>query len=112
MLVIVVENAPDRLRGRLACWLLQVRAGVYVGDVSKRVREMLWAQVEGAIGSGNAVAAWSANNESGFDLATVGANRRIPVDFDGLMLVSFGPEVVAAEQAAPPVPSGFGRRKA
>ena len=33
MLVIVVENAPPRLRGRLAVWLLEVRAGVYVGDV-------------------------------------------------------------------------------
>ena len=99
MLVIVVENAPDRLRGRLACWLLQVRAGVYVGDVSKRVREMLWTQVEGAIGSGNAVAAWSSNNESGFELVTVGPNRRVPVEFDGLTLVTFGPEVVAAELA-------------
>jgi len=101
MLVIVVENAPDRLRGRLACWLLQVRAGIYVGDVSRRVREMLWAQVEGAIGRGNAVAAWTAGNESGFELATVGANRRVPVEFDGLTLVSFGPDVVAAELAAP-----------
>ncbi|WP_242393184.1 type I-E CRISPR-associated endoribonuclease Cas2e [Anaeromyxobacter oryzisoli] len=110
MLVIVVENAPDRLRGRLACWLLQVRAGVYVGDVSKRVREMLWAQVEGGIEGGNAIAAWSAPNESGFELATFGPNRRVPVDLDGLTLVSFGPEVVAAEQAPKP-PSGFGLRK-
>ena len=99
MLVIVVENAPDRLRGRLACWLLQVRAGVYVGDVSRRVREMLWEQVEGGIADGNAIAAWSSQNESGFELATLGPNRRVPVDFDGLTLVSFGPDVVAAEQA-------------
>ena len=46
MLVIVVENVPPRLRGRLALWLLEVRAGVYVGDLSKRVREMIWFQVE------------------------------------------------------------------
>lgn len=111
MLVIVVENGPDRLRGRLACWLLQVRAGVYVGDVSKRVREMLWDQVQSAIGSGNAIAAWTAANESGFELATAGPNRRVPVDFDGLKLVSFGPEAVAAELAPPAVPSGFGPRK-
>jgi CRISPR-associated protein Cas2 len=32
MLVIVVENVLPRLRGRLALWLLEVRAGVYVGD--------------------------------------------------------------------------------
>jgi CRISPR-associated protein Cas2 len=106
MLVIVVENAPDRLRGRLACWLLQVRAGVYVGDVSRRVREMLWAQVEAGLEQGNAVGAWSASNESGFELATLGPNRRIPVDLDGLQLVAFGPEVPAAEAGCSAVRSG------
>ena len=74
-----------------------MRAGVYVGDVSRRVREMLWAQVESAIGDGNALMAWTSNNESGFELATAGPNRRIPVEFDGLTLVSFTPGVVKAE---------------
>jgi CRISPR-associated protein Cas2 len=92
MMVIVVENAAPRLRGRLACWLLEVRAGVYVGDVSKRVREMLWEQVISGLELSNAVMAWSSNNESGFDLATAGQNRRVPVDFDGLTLVSFKPD--------------------
>ena len=42
MLVVVTENVPPRLRGRLAIWLLEVRAGVYVGDVSAKIREMIW----------------------------------------------------------------------
>jgi CRISPR-associated protein Cas2 len=92
MLVTVVENAPPRLRGRLAIWLLEVRAGVYVGKVSKRVREMIWEQIEKGIGDGNAVMAWSTNSESGFDFMTLGANRRIPVEMDGIKLVSFLPE--------------------
>ena len=92
MLVTVVENAPPRLRGRLAIWLLEVRAGVYVGKVSKRVREMIWEQIEMGIGDGNAVMAWSTNTESGFDFMTLGANRRIPVEMDGIKLVSFLPE--------------------
>ncbi|WP_434006352.1 type I-E CRISPR-associated endoribonuclease Cas2e, partial [Escherichia coli] len=33
MLLVVTENVPPRLRGRLAIWLLEVRAGLYVGDV-------------------------------------------------------------------------------
>ncbi len=45
MLVIVLENAPPRLRGRLAVWLLEVRAGVYVGHYSQRVREHIWDHV-------------------------------------------------------------------
>ena len=52
MMVIVVETAPPRLRGRLAVWLLEIRAGVYVGDYSRRVRAMIWAQVEAAIRRG------------------------------------------------------------
>jgi CRISPR-associated protein Cas2 len=99
MLVIVVENAPPRLRGRLALWLLEVRAGVYLGKVSRRVREMVWDSVEKGIGEGNAVMAWSTNTESAFDFLTIGANRRIPVEMDGIKLVSFLPEEAKEENA-------------
>mgnify|MGYP000902538583 CR=1 FL=1 len=91
MLVIVVENAPPRLRGRLGLWLVEVRAGVYVGDVSRRVREMIWNNLEKGVEEGNAVMAWTSNNESGFDFQTLGQNRRIPVEMDGIKLVSFMP---------------------
>ncbi|RJQ20031.1 MAG: type I-E CRISPR-associated endoribonuclease Cas2 [Nitrospiraceae bacterium] len=97
MLVIVVENAPPRLRGRLAVWLLEVRAGVYVGNVNRRIREMIWSQVEKGIEDGNAVMAWNTNTESGFDFMTLGANRRIPVEMDGIKLVSFLPEKAQGE---------------
>jgi CRISPR-associated protein Cas2 len=92
MLVIVVENAPPRLRGRLAIWLLEVRAGVYVGDLSRRIREMIWETVIKGIETGNAVMVWSTNTESGFDFLTCGKNRREPVEMDGIKLVSFLPE--------------------
>jgi len=91
MLVIVVENVPARLRGRLAVWLLEIRAGVYVGKVNRRVREMIWNQVATGLGDGNAVIAWSTNAESGFDFETLGTNRRIPVELDGVKLISFLP---------------------
>lgn len=92
MLVVVTENVPPRLRGRLAIWLLQIRAGVYVGDVSRRVREMIWQQCSELYDEGNVVMAWATNTESGFDFQTLGKNRRMPVDLDGLRLVSFFPE--------------------
>ncbi|WP_341501780.1 type I-E CRISPR-associated endoribonuclease Cas2e [Gallaecimonas sp. GXIMD4217] len=92
MLVVVTENVPPRLRGRLAIWLLEIRAGVYVGDVSRRVREMLWEQIEALAEEGNVAMAWAANNESGFDFQTFGSNRREPVDLDGLRLVRFLPQ--------------------
>jgi CRISPR-associated protein Cas2 len=97
MLVIVVESAPPRLRGRLGLWLIEVRAGVYVGKVSRRVREMIWQNIEKGIDNGNAVMAWQTNTESGFDFLTLGANRRTPVEMDGIKLVSFLSEQTLAQ---------------
>ena len=91
MLVVVTENVPPGLRGRVAIWLLQIRAGVYVGDVSQRVREMIWQQCTELSDEGSVVMAWATNTESGFDFQTIGKNRRIPVEMDGLRLVSFLP---------------------
>ncbi|MBP8929907.1 MAG: type I-E CRISPR-associated endoribonuclease Cas2 [Paracoccus sp.] len=92
MMVIVVSNAPPRLRGRLGAWLLEIRAGVFVGDYSTRTRERIWTQVEAYIEGGDAVLVWRAPTDQGFAFKTIGRNRRMPVDFDGLTLVQFRPE--------------------
>ena len=94
MIVVVTEAVPPRLRGRLAVWLLEVRAGVYIGNVSRRIREMIWDQVNDLAESGNVVMCWSTNTESGFDFITYGENRREPVELDGLRLVRFLPELI------------------
>lgn len=91
MLMVVTETVPHRLRGRLAVWLLEVRAGVYIGDVSRRIREMIWFQVNELAEDGNVVMAWATNTESGFDFQNYGKNRREPIDLDGLRLVKFKP---------------------
>jgi CRISPR-associated protein Cas2 len=39
--------------------------------------------------------AWTTNTESGFDFETLGTNRRIIVEMDGIKLVSFLPETAA-----------------
>lgn len=92
MMVIVVENGPPRLRGRLSLWLAEVRAGVYVGSYSARTRERIWEEVVQLLGDGSAVIAWAAPTDSGFAFETVGPNRREAIDFDGLTLVRFGGE--------------------
>lgn len=109
MMVIVVENAPPRLRGRLAVWLLEVRAGVYVGNYSRRVREMIWDQVLAYIADGNAVIAWAAPNDAGFEFDTCGRNRRVPADLDGFRLVQFTAEA-ALPQTPGPLAQGSSRR--
>ena len=91
MVVVVTENVPPRLRGRLAIWLLEVRAGVYVGDTSKRIREMIWQQITQLAGCGNVVMPWATNTESGFLFETGGENRSITVVLDRVRLGSFLP---------------------
>ncbi|MEX2445556.1 MAG: type I-E CRISPR-associated endoribonuclease Cas2e [Alkalispirochaeta sp.] len=89
MVVVITENVRPRLRGRLAVYMLEVRAGVYLAKIGARVREMIWETVNEELGDGNAVMAWSTSTESGYDFLTAGANRREPIDYDGLKLVQF-----------------------
>lgn len=89
MLVIVLENAPPRLRGRLSLWLTEIRAGTFVGAYGRRHRERIWSDVKAMIGSGSAVMAWSAPTESGFSFDGIGQDRRDCVLVDGFALVNF-----------------------
>jgi CRISPR-associated protein Cas2 len=85
--VLVVRRAKPSLRGRLTRWFLEVQAGVYVGSVSNRVREVVWEDVVSKLGAGEAVMVWTARTEQGFRLITAGDSRREVVDFDGLALI-------------------------
>ncbi len=90
-MVIVVENAPPRLRGRLTLWLSEIRSGTYVGVYSTRVRDRIWAETCSMIGEGSACMVWNAPTDSGFNFVATGSNRREPIDYDGLTLVRFKP---------------------
>jgi len=100
MMVIVVENAPPRLRGRLSLWLAELRAGVYVGVYNRGIRERIWDEVKLMIGDGSAVISWASSTDSGFMFDAVGANRRESIDFDGLTLVKFKPVPIVADAPA------------
>ena len=54
---------------------------------------MIWEQLENGFEEGNVVMAWATNTESGYEFQTLGPNRREPVEWDGLRLVSFLPVV-------------------
>ena len=87
-------------------WLSEVRAGVYVGDYSRKVRDMLWETVREGVGEGNAVMVWSSStSETGFCFETLGVNRRIPREMDGVTLVSFLPPLAAQKDKNGHMPS-------
>ena len=92
MVVLVVESATPALRGKLTRWFLEVHPGVFVGRVSRRVRDLLWEDVQKATRRrGSAVLAYPAPNEQGYAFETVGDPTRLQVDFDGLVLMRRSP---------------------
>ncbi len=87
MMVLLLERTSLALRGELTRWLLEVRAGVFVGRVSAQVRDLLWERVCGQRGHRAAMLIYQTNTEQGFVIRTVGETSRQVVDFDGLQLV-------------------------
>nr|CAH18543.1 hypothetical protein [Streptoalloteichus tenebrarius] len=78
--------APEGLRGHLTRWMVEVNAGVFVGNPSRRVRDRLWDLLASRIGEGQAVLVEPSDNEQGWAVRTAGRDRWYPVDFDGLVL--------------------------
>jgi CRISPR-associated protein Cas2 len=87
MIVLVLERVPTSLRGELTRWLLELRAGVFVGTVSALVRDRLWELACEKMGGGAGILVHSASNEQGFAIRFWGATTRTIEDFDGLTLV-------------------------
>ena len=87
MVLFVVENVPPGLRGELTQWLLEVKAGVLVGNISASIRDLLWEKLRKQAGSGAALMLCSADTEQGFRMEMFGDPRRSIVDFEGISLI-------------------------
>lgn len=81
-----MTNCPPKLRGDLSKWLCEINTGVYVGNVSSRVRDALWDRVCKNLKSGQATLVFTAPGEQKMDFRTHNAAWE-PVDFDGIKLM-------------------------
>jgi len=86
--VVVLVAAPDGLRGHLTRWMIEVSAGVFVGNPSARVRDRLWTVLADRIGDGQAIMVEPASNEQRWAVRTAGRDRWHPADYDGLILAA------------------------
>ncbi|NYE95726.1 CRISPR-associated protein Cas2 [Psychromicrobium silvestre] len=66
--------------------MLELSAGVFVGHVSKRVRDLMWEKCVLMIGSGRAIMVFSARNEQRMDFKVHG-HHWSPIDVDGITLL-------------------------
>jgi len=87
MVVMILERVPASLRGELTRWLLEARAGVFVGSVKASVRTRLWARVCDGMKSGAGMLLYEAKNEQGFEIEFSGATDRLVIDCEGLKLI-------------------------
>ncbi|MEN6519704.1 MAG: type I-E CRISPR-associated endoribonuclease Cas2e [Armatimonadota bacterium] len=87
MMVLILESVPSGLRGEISRWLIEPKAGVFVGKVSAMVRDKLWQKACEHSKGGGVTMIYSTNNEQGYTFRTFGETSRSIVDWEGLMLV-------------------------
>lgn len=87
MVVLILTAVKPGLRGEITRWMIEPQAGVFVGNISARIRDKLWEKVEREVKEGSAILLYSARTEQGFAVRSHGDPRRFPVDFDGLTLI-------------------------
>jgi len=87
VVLMILERVPTRLRGELSRWMIEPRAGVFVGTVSGMVRDKLWEMVCAGSEGGGCLMVHSSNTEQGFALRFFGVTSRLVEDFEGLGLV-------------------------
>ena len=88
MTVIVMECAPESVRGELTRLFLELKPGVFVGNVNVRIRELLWKRICETDAATGSVMVFSAPNEQGFEMKVFGDPKRKVIDFEGIQLIT------------------------
>lgn len=92
MVVIILESVPTSVRGELTRWLLELHAGVFVGNISAMVRDKLWEMVCSKMrNKGGGFMIHPASTEQGYAISSAGTTIKTIEDFDGLLLVRTKP---------------------
>lgn len=84
--MLTITDCPPRLRGDLSKWLCEIQTGVYVGQLTGRVREAVWKRVCDNLSSGRATMVYSSNGEQHMKFVVHNTTWE-PVDFDGITLM-------------------------
>ena len=87
MVVFSIDNAPDNMRGMITRWLLEIKPGVFVGNVSTRVRVYIWEKIICKDLNVSAIMIYSYPTEQGFIFDMYGMTERHLNEYDGVQLV-------------------------
>lgn len=86
MVVLVLTACPAGLRGHLTRWLLEVSPGVFVGKISTRVRDLMWARVLELCKDGRAIMIFGSDKEQGMAFRVHRHDWEV-IDVEGLSLM-------------------------
>lgn len=86
MIVIMLESVPSSLRGELTRWFVEPKTGVFVGNVSALVRDLIWEKICDKAPTGGAIMLHNSNTEQGYAVRTHGDTSSELVSWEGLSL--------------------------
>ena len=87
MVVIIIDNASERMRGELTRWLLEAKPGVFIGNISAAVRERLWDRIQMNDERTGGLLIFNSDTEQKFQIKMCGDPKRSVVDIDGIQLI-------------------------
>ena len=87
MIVIAMDCAPESVRGELSRWFLELKPGVFVGNVNARIRDLLWDRICTTPLANGAVMTYPSPGEQGFMMRLTGEPKRKIVELDGVQLI-------------------------
>lgn len=88
MTILILERATASLRGELSRWMLEPKAGIFVGKLSGLVRDKLWDKVCGSKGVGAAILVQASQCEQGFTMRLHGDTTRVSSNWEGVELIT------------------------
>lgn len=101
--VLITEKFPASLRGEITRWMIEVKSGVFIGTLSRLVRDLLWEKIEKTTkvkNQGGAILIEPAANEQKYQIKSCGNFSRIPRNIEGLNLMSIPPDPSVAANSS------------
>lgn len=84
MTVIIINYASNMIKGDISKLLFMIEKNVYVGKISKRVRDELWERIKNkSTQKDNLIMLYEYKNEKGFKIKNISnGNKKMYLDED------------------------------
>ena len=86
MTIIITKNMSYKLKGEISKFLFEPRKGLFVGEISKRVRDLLWDKIIKEINENkeSAILIYSSKLEQKFSIEQCGKEITEFIDLDNI----------------------------